>query len=182
MAFFDIPRDADISPEARRWLDEILKLRGIESPSGSWLAYTRSPEILEARLRAEDALFRQRRPSRFSFEARMMALMLVAHARHCDGCFGSARRQLTRLGFDEEALDGFCANPSTLALPEREGLFVQYVLRMATNPSTLEPKDFLELEARGFSREDVQEMAGLAAFSVFNTIFTTVATKALRDE
>ena len=31
MAFFDIPRDEDISPEARQWLDELRRLRGVET-------------------------------------------------------------------------------------------------------------------------------------------------------
>lgn len=181
MAFFDTPKDDEISPEAKHWFDELRRLRGVESLPRSWLVYARSPQILEARVRAEDTLFRQKMPSGFSWEARMIAHMLVAHARRCDGCFGGARQQLTALGFDEPALDGFCANPATLALPERERLFVHYVLRMATNPSGLEPRDFFEMDAQGFSREDVQEMAGFAAYSVFNTIFTTVASMALRD-
>jgi alkylhydroperoxidase family enzyme len=182
MAFFDIPKDEDFSPEASHWFGELRRLRGVESLAPSWRAYARSPQILEARVKAEANLFRQRMPSGFSWEARLVAFMLVAHARRCDGCFGASRRHLTALGFDEPALDGFCANPATLPLPERERLFVQYTLRIATNPADLQPKDFRELEAHGFSREDVQETVGFAAFSVFNTIFTTAANTALQDE
>jgi hypothetical protein len=181
MAFFDIPRDEDVPPAARHWYDELRRLRGVESLPPSWMAYWRSPQILEARVTAEANLFRQRLPSGFSWEARMIAFMLVAHARRCEGCFGSSRRQLTALGFDEPALDGFCANPTTLPLPDRERIFVHYVLRIATNPAELQPKDLQEMDAHGFSREDVQEIVGFAAFALFNTIFTTVANTALRD-
>jgi hypothetical protein len=180
MAFFDVPREEDITPEARQWLDEMRRLRGIESVPRSWMAYARSPSILKARIIAEENLARQ--VSTFSWEARWIAFMLVAHARRCDGCFGSSRIQLTSLGFDEPALDGFCANPAALPLPERERVFVRYVLRIATNPSELQPKDFRELEAGGLSPADVQEMAGFAAWAVMNTIFTTVANTALRDD
>lgn len=182
MAFFDIPRDEDTAPEARQWLDELRRLRGVETLPASWMTYARSPQILKARVTAEDNLFRQSGQWAFSWEARMIAFMLVAHARRCDGCFGSSRRQLTALGFDEPALDGFCANPAVLPLPERERLFVKYVLRIATNPSDLQPKDFRELEAQGLSREDVQQIAGFAAYAVINTIFSTVANTALRDD
>jgi hypothetical protein len=130
---------------------------------------------------AEDNLFK-RQESAFSWEARVIAFMLVAHARRCDGCFGASRVQLTTLGFDEPALDGFCANPAALPLPERERLFVKYVLFIATKPSDLQPKDFRELQAQGLSVEDVQEIAGCAAHAVMNTIFTTVANTALSDE
>jgi len=180
MAFFDIPKEEDIPPEARQWLDELRRLRGVDTLPTSWTAYARSPRILKARVTAEDNLFRQ--ASAFSWEARMIAFMLVAHARRCEGCFGSSRLQLTSLGFDEPALDGFCANPSMLPLPERERLFVKYVLRIATNPSDLQPKDFREMEAQGLSQEDVQEIAGCAAAAVINTIFTTVANTALRHD
>ena len=110
-----------------------------------------------------------------------MAFMLIAHARRCEGCFGASRGMLMKLGFDEPALDGFCANPSDLPLSEHDRVFVRYVLKIALNPPELGPKDFRELEANGFSPEDVQEMVGLAAYSVFNTIFTSAANAALRD-
>jgi hypothetical protein len=108
--------------------------------------------------------------------------MVVGHARRCDGCFGASRGHLTKLSFDEPALDGFCANPSVLPLPERERLFVKYVRRIATNPSELQPKDFRELQAQGFSATDVQEIARCAAHALMNTIFTTVANTALRED
>jgi hypothetical protein len=183
MAFFDIPKDEDITPEARHWLDELRRLRGVETLWRGWMAYARSPRILKARVIAEDNLLNQRSgQSAFSWEARNMAFMLVAHARRCDGCFGSSRRQLSALGFDEPVLDGFCANPSALPLPDRERLFVKYVLQLATDPTQLEPKDFLEMETQGLSQENVQEMIGFAAFAVFNTILTTATMTALRDD
>jgi len=183
MAFFDIPKDEDITPEARQWLDDLRRLRGVETLWGGWLTYARSPRILKARVTAEENLYNQSSgQSAFSWEARNMAFMLVAHARHCEGCFGSSRRHLTALGFDEPVLDGFCANPGVLPLPDRERLFVKYVLQLATDPTQLQPKDFREMEAQGLSRENVQEMIGFAAFAVFNTIFTTATMTALRDD
>jgi alkylhydroperoxidase family enzyme len=180
MAFFDIPNDESIAPESRQCLDELLRIRGVDTVPKSWLAYARSPKILKARVTAESNLARP--GTAFSWEARWIAFMLVAHARRCDGCFGASRVQLTSLGFDEPALDGFCANPSILPLPERERAFVRYVLRIASNPSDLEPKDFRDMEAQGMSPEDVRELVGFAAWAVMNTIFTTVANTALRDE
>jgi alkylhydroperoxidase family enzyme len=132
---------------------------------------------------AEESLYnRASGQSAFSWEARNIAFMLVAHARRCDGCFGASRRNLTALGFDEPALDGLCANPTVLPLSDRERLFVKYVLQLATDPTQLQPKDFREMEAQGLSQENVQEMIGFAAFAVFNTIFTTATSTAMRDD
>ena len=182
MAFFAVPRDEDISPEARQWMDELKRLRGVDTLPRTWVTYASSPQVLKARVTVEASLFRPSEPSAFSWEARVIAFMLVAHARRCDGCFGASRGHLTKLGFDEPALDGFCANPSVLPLPERERLFVKYVLRIATNPSELQPEDFRELRAQGFSPIDVQEMAGCAAHALMNTIFTTVANTGLQED
>jgi hypothetical protein len=182
MAFFSIPRDEDLTPESRRWLDELKRLRGITTIPTSWMSYAGTPRILEARVTAESRLGKLHSPAAFSGEARWIAFMLVAHARRCDGCFGASRNQLTSLGFDEPALDGFCANPAVLPLPERDRAFVKYVLRIAGNASELQPKDFLEMQAQGLSADDVRDIAGFAAWAVMNTIFTTVANTALREE
>jgi alkylhydroperoxidase family enzyme len=183
MAFFEIPKEEEIPPEGRQLLDELRRLRGVETLWRGWLTYGLSPRILKARVTAEDNLFNQSSgKSAFSWQARNMAFMLIAHARRCDGCFGGSRAHLMKLGFDEPALDGFCANPAVLPLPDRERLFVKYVLQLATDPNRLQPKDFREMAAQGFSQENVLEMIGFAAFAVFNTIFTTATMNALNDE
>jgi hypothetical protein len=183
MAFFDIPRDEDIPPVAGRWLDELKRLRGIAAAPRSRLAYVSTPWILEAQVTAETNLFNQRSGrSKFSWEARMFAFMLVAHARQCTGCFGASRQGLIALGFDEAALDGICANPVGLPLSERDQAFVRYVLRFALSAMDVEPKDFRQMGDQGLTPDDVREMIGFAAFCMFNTIFTTLANTALRDE
>ena len=183
MALFEVPKEEEIDPEARQWLDELLRLRGGKTLWRGWLAYGRSPRILKARVTAEDNLYNQSSgKSAFSWEARNMAFMLVAHARRCDGCFGGSRAHLMALGFDEPALDGFCANPAVLPLPDRERLFVKYVVQLATDPNQLQPKDFREMAAQGLTQENILEMIGFAAFAVFNTIFVTATMTALQDD
>jgi len=183
MAFFELPRDEDISPEARHWLEELQRLRDVKTSPQSRLAYAPTPWILKAQVIAEENLFNQRSGrSRFSWEARMFAFMLVAHARRCTGCFGASRRSLAALGFDEPALDGICANPAAVPLPERDQAFVRYVLRFALSAMEVEAKDFREMAAQGLTPDDVREMIGFAAFCMFNTIITTLANAALRDD
>jgi uncharacterized peroxidase-related enzyme len=183
MAFFEVPEEETIGTEARQWLDERRRLRGVQVLWRGHLAYARSPRVLKAWVTAEDNLLNQSSgKSAFSWEARNMAFMLVAHARRCDGCFGGSRAHLVKLGFDEPALDGICANPDLLPLPDRERLFVKYVVQLATDPNRIQPADFREMAAQGLSQADVQEMIGFAAFAVFNTIFVTATATALRDD
>lgn len=179
MAFFDLPPASEISPEARQILDEYKQLTGREEWTPHWRVYARLPGVLGARL---SALKSMSVAPGFPSEAKNIAIMLIAHARRCGACFSASRANLQRLGFDEPTLDGYCANPAVLPLKERDRLFVQYTLKIATGSADLTPKDFREMEANGFSKHDVQEMIAFAAFWVFNIVFNQSATAGLADE
>ncbi len=179
MAFFDLPAEETLSPDVRRMMGDMRRALGADTVPPSWQVYGRSPKLLEARLTAYRNLNLQ---CGFSWEARMVAVMLIAHAKRCRTCFGLSRAQLMRLGFDESALDAMCANPDTLALTPRDRRFVEYALRIATGSADLQPKDFREMAAHGFSRDEVQEIIGFVAYWVMNMIFSQAALAALADD
>jgi alkylhydroperoxidase family enzyme len=179
MAFFDLPKDEELTPEVRQRLEEYRQTNGTPVVSLTWRAYARLPRIIEARFSAWEHLSQQ---SRFSWQARMVAVMLIAHTKRCQACFAGARFHLDKLGFDEATLDGYCAHPEALPLPERDRLFVHYALRIATSAADLQPKDFRDMEAHGFTRDDVQDMTAFVAYWVGNMIFSQTANAALRDD
>jgi len=179
MAFFDVPADDEMTPEVRQILDEYRRAAGTERVPRSWSAFGRLARVIEARFTACQKLHVQ---SRFPWEARFVAVMLIAHTKRCAGCFAGSRWELGKLGFDEATLDGFCANPDALPLKERDRLFVHYALRIATGAADLTPKDFREMEAHGFSRDDIQDMIAFVAYWVGNIIFTQSATAAFAEE
>ena len=179
MAFFDIPADEELSPEVRQRLEEYRRLLGLESLPRTWKVFGLSPKIIEGRFTAFQNLNYQ---SRFPWEARNLAVMLIAHAKRCQGCFTGARSQLNKLGFDEATLDGFCANPEALPLKDRDRLFVHYALKIATESADLRPKDFREMAEHGFSKEEVQDIIGFAAYWAMNMVFTQSVNAALMEE
>ena len=182
MAFFNVPRDEDITPKARQWLDELKRPRGVESLPQTSRVYARNPRILKARVTVEtDGL-----QTAGALRVLRGGVADRVHARRPRLAVRGRLRCLARLshqpGVGEPALDGFCAHPAVLPLPDRERLFVKYVLRLATKPSERQPKDFLELPAQGLTPADVQEIAGCAAHAVMNATFTTVANTALGED
>ncbi|MBI3456093.1 MAG: hypothetical protein HY002_09945 [Candidatus Rokubacteria bacterium] len=179
MAFFDLPPDEELSPEVRQMLEEYRRLTGTEKVSDLWRAYGRVPRIIEARLKTFQSLHQQ---SRFPWDARNIAVMLIAHTKRCRACFAGARYQLDKLGFDAATLDGFCANPAALPLKERDRLFVHYVLKIATGSADLTPKDFKEMAAHGFSTDEIQEIIGFAAYWTMNMVFSQATLAALTEE
>ena len=179
MAFFDIPADEELSPEVRQMLEEYRRLVGTEAVSRTWRAFGRSSKIIEGRLRAYQNLSYQ---CKFPWEVRNLAVMLIAHAKRCAGCFAGARFQLDKLGFDEATLDGFCANPEALPLKDRDRLFVHYALKIAAGSADLQPKDFKDMAAQGLSQDEIREIIAFAAYWAMNMVFTQSAMAALGEE
>ncbi|MBI2001593.1 MAG: hypothetical protein HYT85_10180 [candidate division NC10 bacterium] len=179
MAFFDLPPDEELTPEVRQMLAEYQRQKGTPMVSPTWKAYGRLPKIIEARFRAYQSL---NSIGTFPWEARNVAVMLIAHAKGCQGCFVGARLELDKLGFDAATLDGMCANPHALPLKERDRRFVQYALKIATGSGDLKPKDFREMAENGFSKEEIQEIIAFVAYWTMNIIFTQSANAALAED
>ena len=181
MAFFDLPPDEQLPPDSVRILCEYGRLTQKEIPE-TWRTYGRNPRIIEARFKAFESLFQSMWDhGRFGRDAMGIASMLIAHARRCQGCFNGSRLILHRLGFDEPAMDAMCANPGALPLGERDRLFVQFALKVATGPADLKRQDFTEMTDHGFTRDDIQEIIGFVAFWLMNTTFTSAGNSALRE-
>lgn len=178
MAFFHLYADEELSPEFRRMLEEVRRLAGLEAPPQHWRVFGRSPTIIEARLKAFQNLHHQ---CSFPWEARNVAAMLIAHAKRCRTCFAYSRGQLHKLGFDEAALDGMCADPAILPLKERDRLFVSYALKIATRSADLQPEDFQEMAEHGFSNEEILEIIGFAAFWTMQVVFNQSTAAGLAD-
>jgi alkylhydroperoxidase family enzyme len=179
MAFFDAPKAEDLPPESRKMLEEYRRLTGTKTAAANWQIFGRFPKIIEARLLAWKNLSHD---ARFSWDARMVAVMLIAHAKRCQLCFAGARFQLDKLGFDEGAMDAMCAHPDTLPLKERDRLFVHYVLKIATDSANLKAADFREIEEAGFSKDEILEMIAFAAYWNMNIVFSQAALAGLAEE
>jgi alkylhydroperoxidase family enzyme len=179
MAFFDLPPDEELSAEVRQLLEEHRRSIGNDSVPRSWRVFARSPEIIEARRKASQNLSF---PSWVPWDARNLAVMLIAHAKGCQDCFAYSRSQLERLGFAGTVLDEICGNPEILPLKERDRMFVYYAIKIATHSANLQPKDFREMAEHGFSKEEIQEIIGFAAYWAMTMVFTQSANAALAEE
>lgn len=179
MAFFDVPKDEDLPPESRKLLVEYQRIQGTKERARTWQVFGHLPKVVEARFLAWKNL---NQDSRFPFDAKSVAVMLISHAKRCQSCFAGARFFLDRLGFDEDAMDAMCAKPDSLPLADRDRRFVHHVLKIATDSANLTPKDFREMEQDGFSKEEIQEMIAFAAYWNLNIVFSQAALAGLAEE
>ena len=59
---------------------------------------------------------------------------------------------------------------------------VEFTVRLACDRGSVKPADFGDMERAGFSKEDVLEMIGIAAFWNLATTFGSAMDAGLRDD
>jgi alkylhydroperoxidase family enzyme len=176
--FFDIPSGDALSGEVASLLAQYARDVGHPAPP-SFAAWAAAPQILEARVLVQNRLLAA---CRFSPAVKNIAFMLIAHRARCRVCFAGSRRELDKLGFDGPTLDSLCAHPETLPLSGRDRAFVEFAIRVATEPEGLARADFEAVLGQGLSREEIMEAIGFAAFANFQMTFTKISDAWLPDK
>ena len=161
MVFFELIPEDQVSPEAKEWIEIAKKRARSDRIPHTYYVLAKNPRLVKAWVQAVQELIPI--PNRFG-AAQGVAGMLIAHAKGCRTCFDASRQVLLRLGFDDGALDNMCQVPTALPLPERDRRFVEFTLRIARDPQGLKPNDFREMERAGFSKDEILEMIGVAAY------------------
>jgi alkylhydroperoxidase family enzyme len=179
MAFFDLIPEEQMAPEAKEWIAAAKKRQRTDRLPRNYYVFARQPRLVRALVQAQDDLIPV--PNRFGTVQGIVG-MLIAHAKRCRSCFDPSREFLLKLGYDEVALDKMCATPEALPLPERDRHFVEFTLRAAVDPGGLKPDDFRALERAGFSKEEILEMLGVAAFWNFAITLASAVDQSFQAE
>ncbi|MBI4588471.1 MAG: hypothetical protein HY725_06500 [Candidatus Rokubacteria bacterium] len=178
MAFFEVLSEDQMAPEAREWIGVVKKRKKSDRVDRFYYASAAHPRVLKTFVQALEGF--NPIPSRFG-ACNYIAGMLIAHAKRCRSCFETSRTALGSLGFDESTLDRMCELPQMLPLSERERHIIEFTLRAARDPQGLKPAEFGELERAGFSREEVLEMIGIAAYWNLATTLGSAVDAGLRE-
>ncbi len=179
MAFFELIPEDQIPPEAKEYIEIAKKRARSDRVADTYYVLAKNPRLVKAWVQAVQDLIPI--PNRFG-TAQGIAGMLIAHAKGCHVCFDTSRKFLVKLGFDDAALDNMCQAPAALPLAERERRFVEFTLRAARDPQGLKPGDFREMEHAGFSKDEILEMIGVAAYWNLATTLASAVDAGLREE
>jgi len=179
MAFFEMLTEDQMPAEAREYIAIVKKRARAERAEGTFYALARNPRLVKAWVQAAQELIPI--PNRFG-TAQGIVGMLISHAKGCRRCFDTSRDLLVKLGFDDATLEGMCQAPAALPLAERERRFVEFTLRVARDPQGLKPSDFREMEQAGFSKDEILEMIGVAAYWNLATTFASAVGAGLQEE
>jgi hypothetical protein len=179
MAFFEPIPDDQLSPESKRLMEIARKRTPSQAVGPSVRAMAAHPRVLKGFVEVREEL--NPIPSRFG-SGHYIAGMLIAHSVGCRACFNLSRGWLAKVGFDDATMDGYCAAPATLPLAERDRRMVEFTVKLACDRPGVKPADFRDMEQAGFSKEDVLEMIGIAAFWNLATTFGTAIDAGLQGE
>ena len=178
MAFFEYVPEDQLAPEAKEYIEILKKRARSDRIEPIFYAYAQHPRLLKAWVQAVQEFLPI--PNRFK-GASHIAGMLISHAKRYHACFKASRKVLAALGFDEPALNTMCQAPAALPLPERERRVVGFTLRVALDAGGLKADDFREMERAGFSKEELLEMVGIAAYWNMATTLASAADAGLAD-
>ena len=178
MAFFEVLPEDRVPAEAKEWIEVAKKRQRVDRLAPELYAMAGHPKLLKAFVQSQEDLIPV--PNRFGV-VEFVASMLIAHAKKCGPCFNASRGFLLKIGFDDATLDNMCRAPATLPLSERERHFVEFTLRVATDPAGVKPDDLREMERRGFSKDEILEMIGVAGFWSLATTVTSALDVGLRE-
>ncbi len=179
MAFFEMIPEDQMAAEAKEYIDIAKKRARSDRVADPYYALAKNPRLVKAWVQAIQELIPI--PNRFG-TVQGIAGMLISRAKECRVCFDTSRNLLVKLGFDDAALDNMCQFPATLPLPERERRFVEFTLRVARDPHGLKAADLREMERGGFSKDEILEMIGVAAYWNLATTLASAVDAGLREE
>jgi alkylhydroperoxidase family enzyme len=179
MAFFSLVPEDRLTPQAQEQIAIARKRQRTEHLRRDYYAMAAHPPLLRASVQAMEDLIPI--PNRFG-TVQFVASMLIAHAKGCGPCFDGSRGFLLKIGYDGATLDLMCQMPAALPLSERDRLFVDFTLRVARDPGGLTSADFEVMKNAGFSKDEILEMIGVAAFWNFQTTVASALDAGLRDD
>ena len=179
MAFFEVMTEKRLTPEARESFQTLKRRKQTDHLDRIYHVLAAHPKLLGAFVQALEGFTPI--PSRLG-SSQFIAGMLIAHSRHCRACFEATRDTLFKLGLDDSTLDGMCAAPEALPLTERERKVVEFTLRVARSPEALKLDDFSGMARAGFTKDEILEMIGVAAYWNMAVTLSTAVDAGLREE
>lgn len=98
---------------------------------------------------------------------KQMVLMTVSLQNHCRYCAATHTGVLEAMGVPEDVISSCAKDPSTARIPPPHREIIQFALKAARDPNSIDSSDLTRLRDVGLSQAEIVEAGLLAAFTNF---------------
>lgn len=156
---FGVPDLDDLPADVRARIDEVQEKSGFVP--NVFLALARRPEEFRAFFAYHDALML--RDSGLSKAEKEMIVVATSAANDCTYCVVAHGAILRIYAKDAHIADQLAANYRSAEITPRQRAMLDFAVKLARQPATVEEADLAALRGAGFSDEDVWDIGAITA-------------------
>ena len=175
---FPVPKLADLPQDVRQRIEAVQEKSGFIP--NVFLVLAHRPEEFRAFMAYHDALMDK--PGGLTKAEREMIVVATSAANQCQYCV-LAHGAILRIRAKNPLLaDHVAINHAKADITEKQRTMLDFAMQVALESATVGDAEIAEMEAAGFSREEVWDIAAIAAFFAMSNRMANVTGMRANDE
>ncbi len=175
---FPVPKLDDLPADIRARIEAVQEKAGFVPNVFLVLAYR--PDEFRAFMAYHDALMEKE--GGLSLAEREMIVVATSNANHCHYCVVAHGAILRVRAKDPLIADQVAVNHRKADIAPRQRAMLDFAMKVALASHEVEDDDLAALEAQGFSRDDVWDIAAIAAFFAMSNRMANVTSMRPNEE
>ena len=175
---FPVPKVADLPTDVRERIEKVQEKSGFIP--NVFLVLAHRPDEFRAFMAYHDALMEK--PGSLSKADREMIVVTTSAANQCQYCVMAHGAILRIRAKNALIADQVAVNYRKADITPRQRAMLDFAMQVALSSHTVVDDDIARLEPHGFSREDVWDIAAIAAFFAMSNRLANVTSMRPNDE
>lgn len=175
---FPVPALAELPEDVRTRIEQVQSKAGFIP--NVFLALAHRPDEFRAFFAYHDALMEK--PGGLSKAEREMIVVATSSANHCHYCVIAHGAILRVRAKNPYLADQVAINYRKADIAPRQKAMLDFALKVALQPYTVDETDFATLKSHGFSQDDVWDIAAIAGFFAMSNRLANVSEMRPNDE
>ena len=175
---FPVPKIADLPQDVRQRIEAVQEKSGFIP--NVFLVLAHRPEEFRAFMAYHDALMDK--PGGLTKAEREMIVVATSAANQCQYCVLAHGAILRIRAKNPLVADQVAINHAKADITEKQRTMLDFAMQVALESATVGDAEFAEMEAAGFSREEVWDIAAIAAFFAMSNRMANVTGMRANDE
>ena len=175
---FPVPKLADLPQDVRQRIEAVQEKSGFIP--NVFLVLAHRPEEFSAFMAYHDALMDK--PGGLTKAEREMIVVATSAANQCQYCVLAHGAILRIRAKNPLVADQVAINHAKADITEKQRTMLDFAMQVALESATVGDAEIAEMEAAGFSRDEVWDIAAIAAFFAMSNRMANVTGMRANDE